>query len=344
MYEIKILTRDFILQHVSEIDIFKRYGLVVKFTGIQLNPYRRKKTDKRPSLSFFNHNKTNRIWFKDFGNDYWKGDCFNFVEKRFSLTHGQALFKIATDFGIVDAPYEVSKNPLGHYEEVIDTLTQFKVVARKYTLDDKAYWKRYGVDTRILKKFQIYAIQSVHKQNKTSGLYEQVYTYRNHDPCYGILNDYDEELDVQYWRFSFPNRDELRFITNSYDLMGVRQLPHYSDVILITKSFKDMATIDSFNYASVAVPTEADLPKLEWITNLRKKGKILLSFYDWDEAGKAMAFRVFKEYNILPIFTKSTLAKDPSDFIFRFGRGLCNNRIENLKSSVKEMMLARGLL
>lgn len=89
------LTKEVILQYVSEETIFEHYGVPIK-KGLFCSKLR---PDNKPTVGLY-RNKRGRLIMKDFGSDF-SGDCFTYVMALFSVSYYKALQIIANDFGII---------------------------------------------------------------------------------------------------------------------------------------------------------------------------------------------------------------------------------------------------
>jgi len=90
------LTKEMILQKVSEESIFEHYGVPIK-KGLFCSKLR---ADKNPTVGLY-RNSRGRLIMKDFGSDF-SGDCFTYVMALFNVSYYMALQIIANDFGIIN--------------------------------------------------------------------------------------------------------------------------------------------------------------------------------------------------------------------------------------------------
>lgn len=95
LIEERPITKEFILQKVSEEEIFEHYGVPIK-KGLFCSKLR---NDHRPTVGLY-RNKRGRLIIKDFGSDF-SGDCFTYVMALFNVSYYMALQIIANDFGII---------------------------------------------------------------------------------------------------------------------------------------------------------------------------------------------------------------------------------------------------
>ena len=109
------LTKELILQKVSEEAIFEHYGVPIK-KGLFCSRLRQ---DRRPTVGLY-RNKRGRLIIKDFGSDF-SGDCFSYVMALFNVSYYMALQIIANDFGIINR-----KDLKAHKPKIEPTGTKFE--------------------------------------------------------------------------------------------------------------------------------------------------------------------------------------------------------------------------
>ena len=108
-----IITKELILQNISQEAIMEHYLGVHIGKGLFCSPLRK---DKKPTCSFYK-NKSGDLIFKDFGG-YFYGNCFSVVMNKYNCSYHEALEIIANDFGIV------KNNKLQRHEKLIDYSNQ----------------------------------------------------------------------------------------------------------------------------------------------------------------------------------------------------------------------------
>lgn len=312
-------TRDNILSLVKEEDIFERYGLTFVEIGNVVNPER--KDDNNPSVSFFVHN-SGRIWFYDHGSTFWRGDCFNFVEKKFNLSHSEALIKISEDFGLFDSNIVKKKFNLSikkPKKKEFQINTEYKVlVNNKFSDKSLNWWKQFHIKEKTLDKFNVYEVQELWFRNhKTNFNWKQYYQKKNYNDnmCFGYL--LGEHNNIKIWKFYFPNYKIYftnKFITNKNSTyQGVQQLRKSEDnkVVLITKSLKEVMSFYEFGIPSIAMPSESIVINNNIINMLYfdYKFNYVFSNFDNDSSGKKQAIINMNKTNLYPL-----IFKDGKDF------------------------------
>lgn len=317
MYGYKpILSKDFILKNISEEEIFKKYlGIEPDLQEYFTNPLR---DDENPDCKFY-INKQGRLKFHDIPMG-WNWDCFNVVERLFNCTFSEALKIIAIDFGIVE----------GNKRDINLALTVSK--SQKYTVSyrvkrknwDEAslkYWKQYDVGIETLIHFGVSPIHILFV-NRGTGL-EETYRWRDSDIGYVY------HFGGYNYKFYFPLRQKPkpRFIQSSESdiLQGYSQLPESGEILIITKSFKDVICLSMFDIPAVAPLAEGFHIKAEVIDKLKLRFNRIYSLMDFDKTGIKSALRL-KQFDIPYLFftngrfgTEDYGAKDFSDFLANYG-------------------------
>ena len=90
------------------------------------------------------------------------------------------------------------------------------------------------------------------------------------------------------------------------------------DVLLITKSLKDVVVLRKAGYPSFAPQAESVHISHEVMDKLKESFKTILILYDNDVPGKNAAEAIAKDHN-LPLFYLPSETKDASDFVEMYG-------------------------
>ena len=107
--------------------------------------------------------------------------------------------------------------------------------------------------------------------------------------------------------------------TKRIHIFGYKQLPENSDLLIITKSLKDVMCLYSMGYNAISPASEGTLIPSEIITALKKRFKKIIILYDNDEPGKLYTERMNKKYGLDYIFIpEESGEKDISDYISHY--------------------------
>lgn len=309
-----VITKKFLLERQSQETYMEYYlGIPVK-KGLFISPLRQ---DNSPTCSFYK-NKSGELIFKDFSGQFY-GNFINVVMHKYSCSYYMALQIIANDFGYIKHP-KLKKNP----KPIEPSKTEFKdegpariqIEVKDYSEDELAWWGQYGIDKNILKKYSVYSCQTVF----LNGDYLVGFT-KNH-PIYGYYKGKNSE-GVELWRVYFPGRTSYKFLSNwkSYMLQGAKQLPKTGDLLVITKSMKDVMCLYSLGIPAIAPISENLFVTESQFEKLSERFKHIVVFYDNDLPGIHNMNKIRKKFKVECIWIpRKYKAKDISDFYKMYGR------------------------
>lgn len=331
-----------ILDQVSQETIMERYlGIPVVFGKSVLSPLRH---DKHPTCRFY-YTKTGKLIFKDFSG-HFSGDCFSVVQFVYGIGFREALQKIAQDFNILlGTSNYVKKIPSYDITNSPGTKnpTRIQIQIRLWGRADLEYWANFGITERILSKYHVYPINYAWVNGRI------VYHYHKDDPCYAY------RFGTEKYKLYFPLRKKdskkARFLSNTNIVQGLDQLPYSGNLLIITKSLKDVMVLDSFQIPAIALHSEVYLPDETFISELKVRFKHIFTLYDFDLTGVRTANRIKRTYGIRPIFltngkmgSPDFKAKDPAEFVARAGVDRAQKLIDNalLKYKIYEKRIVKN--
>jgi 5S rRNA maturation endonuclease (ribonuclease M5) len=305
------LSKEYILSKVSQKQIFEHYLKInVVFDCLIISPLR---NDKNPTAGF-KYSDSGVLMFRDFSGHFW-GDCFEVVMKIYNLDFFQALSKIEKD--LINGNFQLSNDgsDLGNFKNSCKKNTIISYKKQKLTPLDVAYWERYNITEEILNFYQVISLDTLWVNGKI------IYSYHYTNP--GYLYCFGKEKYKAY----FPTKTSYRFITNDNSfLQGYYQLPPTGDILILTKSLKDVMVLYSYGIPAVAPQAESILISQEQFEDLSSRFKTIISFMDFDYAGVTLTNKLKKTYGMKYMFltngrfnTKDYQEKDISDFRCSFG-------------------------
>ena len=297
-------TEDELLSIIPSYEIFKFYlhrdlplGKPIK------SPMRG--DDIHPSFSLYQYPKNpNIVLYKDFGT----GECGNaiqFVSKLFNIPIMDAISIILKDISIRDNPgYMIeteTKNPV-----------VIKIKSRNWEKYDLEYWKIYGVSLPTLELFDCRPVLYYFMNERI---------FKGDKYSYAFPEYKDERLTYKIYQ---PfNAKEFKFINNhpSSVHQGYRLLPETFEVLLITKSYKDVMCLhDVFKMISVGVQGEYVVMKPQVVDEYKTRFKRVYTLFDNDSAGRRLAGIYENLFEIRPLFIPDKYqAKDISDYYKLYG-------------------------
>ena len=306
----KELTKEEILKRVSEWDLWQYYIPGIELRRKFKSPLRK---DEVPSASLFVSN-TGSVLLKDFG----IGQSYNiwsFLQAKYGMTYIEALQTINNDFNLkLGKPQKFSKPTMeifgvGTHEKLEPKAPcTIKIKKRDWSLKDKEYWGQYGLTTQFLDSRNVKPLQNYWINDHL------VYWYSEANPAYSY--DFGHGKRKVYSPFA----KKFKFLTNAGDkiLQGAQYIPESSDILIITKAFKDAMVLQSLGYHSVAPQSESMTIPLDIMDSLKIRFKDIFLLYDNDSTGRKHSKKLCEQYGLIPIFVPEPV-KDISDYRKAYG-------------------------
>lgn len=314
------ITLDYILSKVTEYDIYARYIGQFKIGFIYNSPFRE---DKNPSFGIFRSRKSGKLLFKDHGNGEC-GDVIKFVELYTGLTnYNDILNRIVTDMSITNNTKLKSTKQYESKDTVIG------VVRQDWTDVDKQYWSQFGITKETLIKFNVFSI----KYYLCDGIVKGI--YKNENPMYAY-KVYD------HFKIYRPLADKYTKWRNNlapYDIQGYEQLPEKGDLLIITKSLKDVMCLYEMGYTAISPSSESTFISDKALNQLNRRFKRILICFDRDISGIKNMRKISLKTGLNGfLIHKRFKAKDISDAIKLNGFKTIKDWLENeLRRTRKEI-------
>jgi hypothetical protein len=307
-------TSEYILENISDYQIFKFYFPEYDFKGNTNSPLRK---DDLPSFSIFYSEKYGKLLFYDHATKD-KGDCFVFVSQLFRINYFEALCKICADFGLSDVslPTEFKKSirkrvPRKDVDySTINKVISIRVKTKPYTKEELLWWSSQGIGLETLQKYNVFSIKKVFINSWII----------NTDFSFGYLEAKD---GIYTWKIYSPLNLENKWINNADKsvIQGFSQLPETGDTLIISKSLKDsMSIIENNNIYSCSIQSESGDIKLSVMSELKSRFKDIYLLMDNDKAGLRYGNELGIKHNIKTIFIPNTHWKDYTDMFKAIGK------------------------
>jgi len=308
--------------------------------------------DKRPSFGIYS-TRQGDIRFKDLATGV-NGNKFEFVKQLFSLSFQEACIKVIEDFNL-DIPYTKSKSSRT-IERTVSTLPKkekIKVNRIKltvaircnsknipiYTKQDIVYWKKRKIDNvpYRLKRNRTYSARMVYRNGVS------FWGYLKNNPIYAYLYKHN---GINYWKVYRPlSKDKsMKFYNDMkgitpYCIDGIWNLPEKGDILIITKSRKDVICLDELGFNVIGIAAEGNTKPIanEIYNNLlgRFNNIYLLYDNDWDKKdnwGQINANKVVNRYERMNnIFIPSEYkCSDTDELMVKYDKNKVKQIITNL--------------
>ena len=306
------ITKEFLLSKNSEETYMSTYLKLPITRGLHVSPLRR---DNRPTCSFC-HSKKGELMFHDFGTGFHE-NFVGVVMEIHKCSYQEALNVIAEDFGYIskadDRPAVKIKVSNVKLEEKTETLIQIKPKA--FSEQELKWWKGFGVTEKTLKKYKVFSCDSIF----LNGDYFSSSSLRV--PIYGYYCG--KKNGQELWRIYFPSKRSFRFLSNvgkSY-IQGAKQLPKTGDILLVTKSQKDVMLAYELGIPAIAPCSEVLFLSNKQIQHLKKRFKTIVVCYDTDITGIHNLKQIKVKHPDLHTFfiPRKYGVKDISDFFKKYG-------------------------
>lgn len=313
-YNIQI-TREDILKYVTQEQIFSYYmGEDIDGLGLFHSPVRE---DNIPSFSIYFHKyNKNVLMFKDHATKD-SGDFVSLVRLKFDLDYKTALEKIAFDMGLSELNIDVNQKEIVYSKLTRKDPVKLGVKIRDWYIRDKDFWLQFGIRKSTLKKFNVYPIEYVFFNNNA---------FKAADLAYAYVEEKDGEITYKIYQ---PLESKIKkWINNAnYSVhQGYRQLPEKGELLIITKSLKDVMSFhDCLNVSAIGLQSETVMMKDSVMDEYKSRFKFVICIFDNDKAGKELAEAFSKAYSIPACFIpiqkgKEKEVKDFSDLVKYLGK------------------------
>lgn len=271
-----IPTKDFVLSRVSQEQIMTYYlGIPVELGTHFRSPLR---ADTNPTCGFA-YTGLGKLMFRDFGGHFW-GDCFDVVCHIKNCNFQTCLETISADMNLIQS---VKRSAI--FQNSRRGRKVFAFRRRNFWSEtDKDYWLQYHIHSKTLRKFHVFPIYLGWIDERI------VYRYKESDPCYAYFIREDKS-GVERIKFYFPLRSkskgEVRFMGNcdNDDIFGYDNLPDNGELLIITKSLKDVMVLHELGFVSIGVQAESMGFKKGIFDELKSRFRRIITLFDFDHTG-----------------------------------------------------------
>ena len=291
------LTLDYILSKVNEYDIYASYIGQFKPGLIYNSPFRK---DTNPSFGVFLSKRTGKLLFKDHGSGVC-GDVIKFVREITGISnYNDVLQEIVRKLKITNKTVLKSTKPIESKETIIG------IVRQAFTEIDKNYWGSYHITMPTLEKFNVHSI----KYYLCNGIVKGIYKDENPMYAYKVYNNF------KIYRPLGDKFTKWRNNLTDIDVQGYAQLPKKGNLLIITKSLKDVMVLHEMGYSAVSPSSESTFIPDIVLNDLKKRFKTILICFDRDSSGCKNSIKFGRQYNLKTFFVhKKFKAKDLTDAV-----------------------------
>lgn len=308
-------------------DLYSDFDIAHKYLGITCvpevinSPLRQ---DNNPSLGLFINNRTNSLWFKDFGSGE-KGSLYDLLAKMWNVFKDKVYDRILED---MPAPAHIRKHGVKVYRK---SAGKVEVRVREWRDYDIAYWDSYGISLPWLKFGEIYPISHIiltkngHSYPIPAEKYAYVYVERKDGiVSFKIYQPYSKE-------YKWMSKHD----SSVWDLWT--KIPEKGDKLIITSSRKDALAIwSNTGIPALSLQGEGYIPKEHVVQQLKDRYNKVYVLYDNDfqseeNHGRMYGKIIAERFNVTQIeIPEKWKSKDPSDLVKNHGREVLRGVIYEL--------------
>jgi hypothetical protein len=291
-----------ILNKIGEYDIYRFYFGEFRINRRVNNHLRGEKTP-----SFIIGNKYNNLNHFDFGEKYWRGDCFDLVQQINYCDFNTSLKIIDKDFGLglFDSKVEVKTKEVITWKKPVSVQNVkpplIQITTRKFNKKELDYWDQYYIGLDELKSENIYVPKSIYINGERKKFYEKELTFCYFSP------------EIQKWKIYCPESPEMVFIKNGqavklnkkwYSNIPFNYVEHLEkiencDTVFIAKSKKDLLVLRKALETNCIIITQAEDPSCfseELIQQIKTNSKTQVTVFDVDKKGKESSMWLTENY------------------------------------------------
>jgi len=291
-----------LLEKVTDYDIYSYYIGAFKLGKLLNSPLR--PDDKVPSFAIF-PSKTGDLLFKDHGTGI-AGNALKFIKLYKGVDTREQLERELLRIVRKMNPMLGEVKPT-HVKTVGSGPTDIGIVRQPFTEVDKRYWKQFHISVDTLKHFNVFSIKYFLCNSVVRGTYKEtspMYAYKVFDK-FKIYRPLTSKYTK--WRTNLTNRH----------VQGLAELPQEGgNLLIITKSLKDVMCLYEMGYHAIAASSETTFIPEDILQSLRSKWKHIVILYDRDRTGMLNARQYSRQYKFDAFFVhKKFKAKDISDAV-----------------------------
>lgn len=281
------------------------------------SPIRYEKSDDKPSFSLYvpkNRGICEYMW-KDSGLGK-SGDLFYLVKQLYDLRNDEQVFrKIDEDFGL--GLY--SSSTILHDNKKLRIVKPpdnkepafIRITSKPFSFSGLKYWAKYGLTQSDLIYEDIFEVQYFWTTR------EQKAPYMPQTLCFAYRIKIGEN---SFYKLYQPFNPDFKFIQDYPEqfVEGWLQLEYKQDLLIITKSKKDVAVLRKLGYESVSPKSESTMIQPKQIEWLQQRYKRILILFDNDGKHNGNMYHILYGFNLIFIPLESN-TKDISDYREKYG-------------------------
>lgn len=299
--DVEILPED-IKNKVSDEDIYSYYLGDFEDNSWFSAPWR---SDSDPSLRVSYYN--NKWVWCDFGEDSRSKTAIDFVMRYYEISYREALKKVYEDIVLNN------KNNLLSKRIIKNETKSFCKIRTEFLPFELDYWTTANITKKDLNYWGVYSGEIRH-----NGILWHI--SKPGDPLFIYMFDKHIPIYKGYRPFSKDPKYKFYGKNISGHIQGWDKLPTSGDILIVTKSYKDVMVWGKLGYSAIAPHTENMFISPFDMYELQSRFNNIYVNYDNDKVGIEKSIQYSNQYGLCYFnLPTSTNCKDPFQFV------ICNN-------------------
>ena len=317
--------------------------------------------DHKASCNIYFDAKQQCYRMKDFGNDFYSGDCFWFAAMMLGLDvrteFPKVLASIIRDLQLnlrIDDKQTPAPHPMRKYKNLHNEKKEnkgmtetdndkkwYKCYEQVFQTSELSYWLKYGITTKTLQRYNV----------KSLVRYEAL---SNQGKTYTLLSSQDEPMFC-YMMGDFVKVyrpfSKLRFVYGGEKqedyIFGFEQLPNKGDMLFITGGEKDVLSLSAHHFHAICFNSETATIPENVIESLQLRFRHIIILYDTDETGVREAQRQvdqLSQYNVLTLLLPLQGIKSEKDISDFFALGRTEEELRALLADMLSQMYTQTMM
>ena len=317
--------------------------------------------DHKASCNIYFDAKQQCYRMKDFGNDFYSGDCFWFAAMMLGLDvrteFPKVLASIIRDLQLnlsIDDKQTPVPHPMRKYKNLHNEKKEnkgmtetdndkkwYKCYEQVFPASELSYWLKYGITTKTLQRYNV----------KSLVRYEAL---SNQGKTYTLLSSQDEPMFC-YMMGDFVKVyrpfSKLRFVYGGEKredyIFGFEQLPNKGDMLFITGGEKDVLSLSAHHFHAICFNSETATIPENLIESLQLRFRHIIILYDTDETGVREAQRQvdqLSQYNVLTLLLPLQGIKSEKDISDFFALGRTEEELRALLADMLSQMYTQTMM
>lgn len=272
--------------------------------------------DPTPSAGLY-YSKNGRLRY----NDYMQNLSIpSTIMKLNNWDYGQLTKELYKTFGVENSSIIIRSKVV--YNGEIDqykksqSSTKIQIRRRDFTDNDLKFWAQFGISRETLNLYSVFSISHFWINGRLINGLEYCYSY-----------DFYFEDSIFRRKIYQPYSSKYKWFSNGGKVcQGEINMPESGDLLIVTKSLKDVMTLHELGYTAVAPPSESTFLPEEYFLKQKERFNRIVIWYDNDfdkesNSGQIKGVLFSKQYQIENVFIPSEYkVKDISDFVKKYGK------------------------